>query len=337
LLSRRATYGQTALASALVLAMAAVQATGIAPLYHLYRAMPEQPHGDPVFAYGTAFAIASTLFLTAYFATSITARLREREAEILLLSRSLEEKAADLSRANEMLQVTERAKSDYMRRVAHELRSPLATLAQMVGLVVERRKGEIPPAVEETLDRVRVRLRMLMEVARDLLVLSRAREADLSQQIKDVRLSEIVAALGPDLMQRAQEAGLGLVIGVSDELPVIVGDPESLAQLVMNLATNAIKYTPQGGRLSITGREYDGGVELEVADSGIGIPAEERDRIFNEFYRASNARTSSEEGSGLGLSIVNAICYTHHAEITVESEVGRGSTFRVRFPAKPGA
>jgi signal transduction histidine kinase len=265
------------------------------------------------------------------------ARLREREAEILSLSRSLEQKAADLSRANEKLRQTERAKSEYMRRVAHELRSPLATIDQMVGLVVEQRKGDIPPAAQETLARVRARLRMLMEVARDLLVLSRAREADLSQQLKDVRLADIVAALAPDLNQRAQEAGVDLDINVPHDLPLIAGDPESLAQLVANLASNAIKYTPAGGRIKISGRAADGAVELAVADSGIGIPREEIGQVFNEFYRASNARESSEEGSGLGLSIVNAICYTHRAEITVDSEVGRGTTFRIRFPAKAAA
>jgi signal transduction histidine kinase len=337
LLSRRATYSQTALACVLVFLLAATQTTGLVHHYHLQGVIPEAVHLGAVLAYGTAFAVASTVLLTAYFATSITARLREREAEILSLSRSLEQKAADLSRANEKLRQTERAKSEYMRRVAHELRSPLATIDQMVGLVVEQRKGDVSPAAQETLARVRARLRMLMEVARDLLVLSRAREADLSQRLKDVRLADIVAALAPDLNQRAQEAEIALDISVPADLPLIAGDPESLAQLVVNLASNAIKYTPSGGWIRISGRAADGRVELAVADSGIGIPREEIGQVFNEFYRASNARESSEEGTGLGLSIVNAICYTHRAEITVDSEVGRGTTFRIRFPARAAA
>jgi signal transduction histidine kinase len=333
LLSRRATYGHTAVACLLVIAMAAARATGRAPHHHLYGVVPEQVHFLPAFVYGAAFAVTSTLVLTAYFATSITARLRRREAQVLSLSRSLEHKAADLSRANEQLRRSESAKADYMRRVAHELRSPLATVEQMVTLVAERRKGEITAATEQTLARVRVRLRRLMEVARDLLALSRAREADLSQQMRQVRLAEVVTALAPDLTSRAQQAGVALEINVPAALPAVAGDPESLAQLVVNLATNALKYTPAGGWVKLAARADGDQVELTVADSGIGIPPAEVGQIFNEFYRASNARESSEEGTGLGLSIVNAICYAHRAEITVESEPGRGATFRVRFPA----
>jgi signal transduction histidine kinase len=331
LLSRRATFSQTALASLIVLALAVAQNEPLLPHYHLTGVMPEQMHNNAVLAYGTWFVVASTLFLTAYFATSITARLREREAEILGLSRSLEEKAADLSRANEKLRLIERTKSEYMRRVAHELRSPLATVYQMVGVVVDGHKGEIPPAAVETLTRARVRLRLLMDVARDLLVLSRAREADLSREMQQVSLGDAIAAVAADLEQRAQEAQVALEVSVAEGLPPIAGDPESLAQLVDNLGSNAIKYTPAGGAVRITARADDGRVELAVADSGIGIPREELPHIFDEFYRAANAREGGREGTGLGLSIVKAICASHGAEITVQSEPGRGSTFRVRF------
>jgi len=332
LLSRRATFSQTALASVIVLALAAVQNEAWLPHYHLAEVMPEGVHHNPALAYGTWFVVASTLFLTAYFATSITARLREREAEIFALSRSLEERAADLSRANEKLRLIERTKSEYMRRVAHELRSPLATVHQMVGVVLDGHKGEIPPAAVESLTRARVRLRLLMDVARDLLALSRAREADLSRQMQEVSLADVVAAVAPDLEQRAQEARVALEASVADGLPPIAGDPESLAQLVDNLGSNAIKYTPAGGAVRISARGDDGGVELAVADSGIGIAREDLPHIFDEFYRAANAREGGREGTGLGLSIVKAICDSHGAKIAVQSEPGRGTTFRVRFP-----
>jgi signal transduction histidine kinase len=333
LLSRRATFSQTALASAIVLTLAAVQNQAWLPHYHLAGVIPEGIHNNLALAYGTWFVVASTLFLTAYFATSITGRLREREAEILGLSQSLEDKAADLSRANERLRLIERTKSEYMRRVAHELRSPLATVYQMVGVVLDGHKGEVTPAAVETLARARVRLRLLMDVARDLLVLSRAREADLSRQMREVRLAEVIAAVAPDLEQRAQEAQVALEVSVADGLPPITGDPESLAQLVSNLGANAIKYTPAGGSVRIAAVGTDRGVELAVTDSGIGIAREDLPHIFDEFYRAANAREEGREGTGLGLSIVKAICDSHGAEIAVQSEVGRGSTFRVRFRA----
>jgi len=332
LLSRRATFFQTALASVIVLGLALIQIRADAPHYHLPGVVSEQEYLHPVFAYGTVFVVASTLFLTAYFATSITARLRQREAEIIGLSRSLEEKAADLSRANERLRVSERMKSEYMRRVAHELRSPLATVHQMIGLVLDGHKGEISQPARETLQRSRARVRLLMDVARDLLVLSRAREADLSRQVRDINLAEIVAALAPDLEARAQEAQVALSISVPPNLPAIAADNESIAQLVSNLATNAIKYTPAGGSVSISAQPRDGGIELSATDTGIGIPREELAHIFDEFFRAANARESGKEGTGLGLSIVKAICDSLGAELTVDSEPGRGTTFSVRFP-----
>ena len=332
LLSRRATFSQTALASLIVLVLAVVQNEEWLPHYHLAEVIRQGAHHNPALAYGTWFVVASTLFLTAYFATSITARLREREAEILGLSRSLEEKAADLSRANERLRLIERTKSEYMRRVAHELRSPLATVHQMVGVVLDGHKGEIPPAAVESLTRARARLRLLMDVARDLLVLSRAREADLSRQMQEVRVGDAIAAVAADLEQRAQEARVALEISVADGLPLIAGDPESLAQLVDNLGSNAIKYTPAGGSVRISARGDTGGVELTIADSGIGIAREDLPRIFDEFYRAANAREGGREGTGLGLAIVKAICDSHGAKIAVQSEPGRGTTFRVRFP-----
>jgi signal transduction histidine kinase len=331
LLSRRATFFQTTLASALVLAMALAQTAELGPHYHLAGVVPAQTHLTPILAYGVTFAVDSTLFLTAYFATSITARLRQREQEIIGLSRSLEEKAADLSLANERLRQTERAKSKYMRRVAHELRSPLATLHTMIGLVLDGHQGEIPPHVRETLTRVRVRLRLLMDVQRDLLALSRAREADLSRAMKAVSIGEVIAALAPDLEQAAREAQVTLDIAAAADLAPVAGERESLAQLVSNLASNAIKYTPAGGWVKIAAQAVEDRVELAVADSGIGIAREEIGHIFDEFYRAENARESAREGTGLGLSIVKAICDSHGAEITVQSEPGKGTTFRVRF------
>jgi signal transduction histidine kinase len=335
LLSRAATYFQAALASLLVAVMAVTQSTPAVPHYHLVGVMRGSADITPMFAFAVSFAVTSTLVLTAYFATSITSRLRQREREILALTRSLERQAADLSEANDRLRLIERAKSEYMRRVAHELRSPLGTVQQMLEVVLEGRKGEVPAGARETLARARVRLRLLTDVARDLLVLSRAREADFSQHMQAVNLADVVAALAPDLGALAQGEGVTLEIAVPQQLPPITGDPESLAQLVRNLATNAIKYTPAGGRVAISGLADRQSVELTVADSGIGIPQDELPRVFGEFYRAANARASAEEGTGLGLAIVKAICESHHAEVSAESELGCGTTFRVRFPSHP--
>lgn len=114
-----------------------------------------------------------------------------------------------------------------------------------------------------------------------------------------------------------------------------MGDPESISDLLENLISNAVKYTPAGGKVRVVIDRKGDRVEISVSDTGIGIPAAEKERIFEEFYRASNARESGKEGTGLGLSIVQAIASAQGGEVSMESEVGAGTTFRVPLPAAP--
>jgi two-component system phosphate regulon sensor histidine kinase PhoR len=116
-------------------------------------------------------------------------------------------------------------------------------------------------------------------------------------------------------------------------LPGVAGDPDYLERAVSNLVDNAIKYTPEGGRIRVSAKSVGGEVLIEVADTGIGIPAEDVPRVFERFYRVDKSRSREMGGTGLGLSIVKHVVQVHGGSVDVESAVGKGSTFRVRLPA----
>jgi len=333
LLSPVATYLQVTFALILLVTMGTLEAVGAIPHYHLHGFLDDNAYQNPVYVFGTLFAMGTMLYFTAFMATSITSRLRRREAEIVSLSNALKEHADDLSVAYEALRQLEGARSDYLHRVAHHIRSPLATIERMLAVVSEGRTGELSDRSREMLDRARARVRETLDLARDLLVLSRTREALPLADRKLVDLAAVVREVTGEFRDQASSAGVSLDLSCPSGSLEIMGDPESLGELLENLISNAIKYTPAGKDVRISLDRRGPQAEIVVADSGIGIPAGEEEQIFEEFYRASNARESGKEGTGLGLSIVKAIVETHKGEMSLESAPETGTSFRILLPA----
>jgi signal transduction histidine kinase len=335
LLRRSAAYLQTALAVALLSGLAALEASGRLPHYHLPGLHQAELYRSPAYVFAILFVIGTMLVFTAFMATSITARLRYRENQIVRLSASLHAHTNELEQAYEALRQLEKQRTDYLHRVAHHLRSPLAAAETMLAVVSEGRTGPIPEKAKEMVDRTRVRLSNMLVLARDLLALSRAREASALAHRETVDLRALLSAMESEFREQAWSAFVTLELTGDAGLPSITGARDSLAELLDNLVSNAIKYTPAGGRITISLRRRDQGIEVAVSDTGIGIPQEEREMIFQDFYRASNARQTKQDGTGLGLSIVRAIAEAHGGRVGLESEVGKGTTFRVWLPAAP--
>ena len=331
LLARNIAYFQVALAIGLLTGLVSLEASGALPHYHLGLYLGDL-YRIPHYTAAMLFVTGTMLYFTAFMATSITARLRERESQIMDLSASLRARAEELEQAYQALRQLEEEKSEYMLRAAHHLRTPLAAAESMLAVVAEGRTGPVSEKSMEMVQRSRERLRNMLDLARDLLVLSRAREGTTAAKREPVDLARLLAAMEGDFGRQAAEASISLEVSAEAGLHPIAGVPESLAELLENLISNAIKYTRAGGKVTASLRKADDGVELQVSDTGIGIPQEEQVSIFEDFYRASNARTATKDGTGLGLSIVKAIAAAHGAEVQLESEPGRGTTFRVRFP-----
>jgi two-component system, OmpR family, phosphate regulon sensor histidine kinase PhoR len=167
----------------------------------------------------------------------------------------------------------------------------------------------------------------------DLLLTAHSRQGRLVVDLRDTDLTSLVAEAVADLAQRAESAALTVESRL--EGPVVVAaDQVRMRQVVDNLLSNAVKYTPAGGTVTVLLEPLGDVVDLVVADSGIGISEQDRTRLFTKFYRAPEAEARAIPGIGLGLAITSAIVEAHHGTVSVESEPGRGSSFRVRLPVR---
>ncbi len=337
LLSRPATFLKAGLGLALATAVGVGEWRAWLPHVPLGLLPGEGAYRSGAFVLTQLFVLGTTLFLTAYIASAISAHQRSYERETVQLS-------ADVRRKNELLQTAykrirsaERAKSQYMRKVAHELKEPLAAIQMLLRTVQDGFAGEFPDRSREFLARAERRARELALLTQDLLTLSRAREGRAAVEAVEVHPEDLVASVMAATQDAAARAGVALTADVATGLPAVEGDASGLHQLLGNLVGNAVRYTPRGGTVTVALHGGGSRVRFEVADTGIGIPPEDLGRVFDEFYRSPNARAHTGDGTGLGLAIVKAVAEQHGGSVSVASEVGRGTTFSVELPTKAGA
>jgi len=225
-----------------------------------------------------------------------------------------------------------RATLTFMRKVTHELRAPLAAIGSYLKVLLEGIAGSLTQQQTDMLRRADRRTTLLLDEVNDLLALSRARLDKPSEANVEFRLPSVVDGVVSLMKPKAEAGGVALAVECAADLPPLVGSPEDIEELVSNLVSNAVKYTPSGGSVTASAKLNGQGVLLRVSDTGIGIPAEDMPRLFNEFHRCTNVRQSGIEGTGLGMAIVKTIADRHRAEVRVESEEGKGTTVEVRFP-----
>jgi PAS domain S-box-containing protein len=247
-------------------------------------------------------------------------RAAEAEREALL---------RELAGQNERLRELDRMKDDFVASVSHELRTPLTSIRGYLELV--REDGGLGEEQDRMLGIVDRNADRLLGLVTDLLLIAEVDAGKLTIEHDRVQLAGVVAesieAAGP----RAHAADIQLYLETDDEL-VVPGDRTRLAQVFDNLISNAIKFTPGGGRVDV--RVFRSGTTavVEVADTGIGIPEDERLHLFERFFRTSGATAAAVPGTGLGLAIVGAITESHGGTVAVESTEGVGTNFVVRLP-----
>ena len=334
LLSRPATFLKAALGFVLISAVGFGEWLGFMPHVPLGLFPAEGAYRSGAFVFTQLFVLGSTLFLTAYIASAISAHQRSYEREAVQLAADVRHKNELLQAAYKRIRGAERAKSQYMRKVAHELKEPLAAIQMMLRTVLDGFAGEFPERSRHFMERAERRARELSLVTQDLLTLSRAREGPATAEPVDLRPEELVEAAVGSLQEAAARAGVSVTTESDSGIEPVEGDPAGLQQLIGNLVSNAIRYTPRGGRVTIRVRKTGQKLRIEVADTGIGIPSTDLERVFDEFYRSANARGHTSDGTGLGLSIVKAVVEQHGGTVSVASAVGQGTTFTVELPLK---
>ncbi len=217
----------------------------------------------------------------------------------------------------------------FVADASHELRTPLTVMrGELESLAQDRRLAR---ETRETLGSVLEEVERLAEIVESLFALSRLDAGEASAQWRRFDLAELAATTAEQMSLLATDKNVSVACDSAAGV-MVEGDPARLKQVVVNLLDNAIKYTPGGGRVRLSVRREQGHAVLEVADDGIGIPAEALPHVFKRFFRVDGSRSREQGGAGLGLAIVKSICSAHGADIEVISAPGRGSTFRLRQP-----
>ena len=245
----------------------------------------------------------------------------------------LAQQAVQLRAHNESLRELDRLKDEFIDLVSHELRTPLASIIGFVEVL--REEGMSGPDADQCAEVIERNATRLQRLVADLLLLSQIQSGKMAMDFRSADLAHIAVGAVEQLRPEADRKRIDLVLSVATDIPPLAVDPTRIAQLLGNLLSNAVKFTPDGGKVEVRlGTEGDEAV-LAVADSGIGIPAADRERIFDRFFRTAFATQQAIQGTGLGLAITKAIVEAHNGTIAVDSDEGRGSTFTVRLPLQP--
>ncbi len=229
------------------------------------------------------------------------------------------------------LKLLDEMKSAFVNMVSHEIRSPLTTILSQIKILTDGLAGELGPKQADILGKMSRKVSGLVELSNELLDLSRIEAGLIVQDKQPVQLMDILESLVEFIQARAKEKNISLTLKKTN-LPLINADMKSMEEVFSNLITNAIIYTPEGGKVDVSGEVKGDFVGVSISDTGYGIAPDELPRIFDKFYRAKTEKTRNIVGTGLGLPIVKSIVEAHNGTVKVESKEGVGSTFYVRLP-----
>ena len=263
-------------------------------------------------------------------AAQITSRNLSERLPVVHTGDELERLATDLNRMIARLEESFLQINRFSADASHELRTPLTVLQGELEAIAQ--KGQhLPEDVRDTIGSALEETERLAKIVENLLAISRLEAGEARVQPVRLDFAELARTTADQMKLLAEEKRISLTSDGSEPVEV-EADPSRLKQVVVNLLDNAIKYTPEGGNVSISVTRRDHRAILEVADTGLGISANDLPHIFDRFYRADKARSRQMGGTGLGLSIVRSICQAHGGQVTVNSAEGRGSRFRVELP-----
>jgi signal transduction histidine kinase len=265
------------------------------------------------------------------------ARFSDRDVEFFRLAAGLVAIAIENARAYEAVKTMSNERNWFMMKVTHNLRAPLAGMLSILEVVREGYLGAINDDQSEYLRRLDRRARTMLSMINELMALSRNRERTRVDSNATTAPEELARRVRRTFQDKAAEKRLAFQVTLPENLPPIRGPLETLEQLLENLVSNAIKYTPAEGSVEVKFAKANGTVRIEVSDTGIGIPATDRPRLFTEFFRAENAKSMDEVGTGLGLAIVKEIVDKLGGRTLIESEEGVGTIFVIHLPVAPVA
>jgi signal transduction histidine kinase len=264
------------------------------------------------------------------------ARFEQEEEQFLAAIAAQGSIAIENALAYQSIEALDTAKSQFVRIITHELRSPVSVIRSLLNTLTGGYAGETSPEQMDILNRANRRVDFLQKLVDDLLDLAAGKTEGLAAEAYEpLSLPDAVRRVTQRFEVPAREKNLSLDWQEKEpgsEPALILANPEGIDRLFNNLISNAIKYTPEGGRVTVEIKPVGGEIRVVVADTGIGIPEESMEHLFEEFYRAPNAKTVEREGTGLGLTIVKDLVNRFGGRLGMHSELGKGTRFTVSFP-----
>jgi signal transduction histidine kinase len=277
--------------------------------YELYK--------DPYFIIKTYGVFAFSSYILLYLATSIGHRLRNQEDR--------------LTEAIKQLKKNDEIKNQYVMRITHDIKSHLAAIQTSLSVLTNNVFGELKVKQQEFLNRAYNRTIELTKFSKKLLHLTRLRLGDeMDKQI--LSLGDMIVEAINNQYELAEEKGLTFELRLDESVDKYYGNKVSFESIFDNLISNAIKYSEESGVISVVSKDKLRRIQIEITDQGIGIPANEKEDVFKEFFRASNVKNTGIKGSGVGLSLVKESVESHNGRIFIQSQLGNGTKFIIELP-----
>jgi signal transduction histidine kinase len=242
---------------------------------------------------------------------------------------------SELEDKSRELEAASRHKSEFLANMSHELRTPLNAIIGFSEVLGERMFGDLNDKQTEYIQDILSSGRHLLALINDILDLSKVEAGRMELELSRFDLPAAIGSAVILVRERATRHGLALDVSVDDRLGPFVGDERKIRQVLLNLLSNAVKFTPEGGRVAVRAAPADGGVEISVSDTGIGIAPEDQEAIFQEFRQVGTDYARKREGTGLGLALARRFVDLHGGRIWVKSRLGEGSTFTFHLPVRP--
>ncbi len=262
-------------------------------------------------------------------------RVEERDRELEHHRENLEDevnaRTAELRRVNAELETATQHKSEFLANMSHELRTPLNAIIGFSEVLQQKMFGELNDKQDEYVDDILTSGRHLLSLINDILDLSKIEAGRMDLHLRKFVLASAIENASLLVREKAVQHNLSLDVDVDDSIGEIVGDERKIKQVVLNLLSNAVKFTPDGGRISVSARLLGDQVEVVVADTGIGISSDDQDSIFEEFRQVGKDE-AKQQGTGLGLTLAKRFVELHGGSISVDSDLGRGTSFRFVLP-----
>ncbi|MFH1269910.1 MAG: ATP-binding protein [Candidatus Omnitrophota bacterium] len=248
------------------------------------------------------------------------------------LEKKVEERTRELTLALEEVKKTSKRKTDFISSVSHELRTPLTSIKGYAAILIEEKLGHLPAAAKERLEKINRHSDELVHIVNELLDIARIESGRQVMKMEELQLKDIISNTADLLSIQCKNKDIELIADIQKDIPSVLIDRVQIERVFINLLGNAVKFTPEKGKITIKARTEGGVIRVDISDTGIGIPPDSLPMLFEEFYRVDNPVNQQVKGTGLGLSLVKHIIEAHKGKIWVESKTNKGSTFSFTIP-----